>query len=75
MPKTQRNYCVILKRDRKSKYFGNLNVKNVTDNKKIWKNIALTFSSTKTINENMLLWLKNILITDEKSFLMTTSPR
>ena len=28
----QKSYCVKLIRERKSKYFGNLNVKNITDN-------------------------------------------
>ena len=63
----QRNYCVKLIRESKIKYFGNLNVKDITDNKKFWKTVGSNFSSKKPINENISLWEKNRLITDEKS--------
>ena len=43
----QRNYCVKLIRESKIKYFGNLNVKNFTDNKKFWKTVVSNFSSKK----------------------------
>ena len=36
----QRNYCVKLIRDSKIKYFGNLNVKSITDNKLFWKTVG-----------------------------------
>ena len=36
-------------------YFGNLNVKNITDNKKFWKTVRPNFSSKKPTNENILL--------------------
>ena len=35
----QRNYCVTLIRKGKKEYYGNLDVKDITDNKKFWKNI------------------------------------
>ena len=41
----QRNYCDKLIQKSKIKYFGNLNVKNITDNKKNWKTIWPNFSS------------------------------
>ena len=56
----------IIKR-KQNKYFGNLNVKNITDNKKFWKSIGPNFSSKKPLKENISLWGKNRLITDEKS--------
>ena len=59
----QRNYCFKLTRESKIKNFDNLNVENIIDHKKFWKN----FSSKKPINENISLWEKNRLITDEKS--------
>ena len=34
---SQRNYCVSLLKKTKRKYFGNLNEKNVCDNKAFWK--------------------------------------
>ena len=35
----QCNYCVSLLRKSKSDYFGNLNEKNINDNKTFWKTI------------------------------------
>ena len=63
----QRNYCVKLIRESKIKYFSNLNVKNITDTKTFWKTVGSNFSRKKPINENILLWEKNRLVTDEKS--------
>ena len=40
---------------------------NITDNKNFWETVGPNFSSNKTINENLSLWEKNRLITDEKS--------
>ena len=54
----QRNYCVKLIRQSKIKYFGYLNVKNITDNKKLWKTVGSNFSSKKPINEKVSLWQK-----------------
>ena len=49
----QRKYCVKLIRESKIKYFGNLNVRNITDNKTFWKTVGSSFSSKKPINENI----------------------
>ena len=54
----QRNYCVKLIRESKIKYFSNLNIKNITDNKKFWKTVGSNFSSKEPINENISLWEK-----------------
>ena len=62
----QRNY-VKLVRESKIKYFNNLNVKNITESKKFCKTFGPKFSSTKPVNENIPLWEKNRLISDEKS--------
>ena len=35
----QRNYCVNLLRRNKKKYFANINISSVTDNKKFWKTV------------------------------------
>ena len=57
--KKQRNYCVKLIRERKIKYFGNLDVKNLTEKGNRKKETAgPNFSSKKTINENILSWGK-----------------
>ena len=51
----QRKYRVKLIRKNTIKYFGNLNVKNITENKKFWKTDGQKFSSKKPINENISL--------------------
>ena len=40
----QRDYCVSLLRKSKRNYYSNLNVKDITDNKKFWKTIKPLFS-------------------------------
>ena len=42
-------------RKSKIKYFGNLLVKNITNNKKLQKTVGPNFSSKKPISENILL--------------------
>ena len=43
--KKQRNICVNLLRKSEKQYFGNTYVKNVTDNKKLWKTIRPKLSN------------------------------
>ena len=43
--KKQRNICVNLLGKSKNQYFNNIDVKNVTDNKKFWKTIRPKFSN------------------------------
>ena len=40
----QRNFCVSLLRKTKNDYYGNLNEKDVMDNKKLWKTVKRLFS-------------------------------
>ena len=40
----QRNYCVSLLRKSKREYYSNLDVKNITDNKTIWKTVKSLLS-------------------------------
>ena len=47
----QRNYCVSLLRKPKSDYFGNLNEKNINDNKTIWKTIKPFLSDKVRYNK------------------------
>ena len=51
----QRNFRVSLIRKEKSKYFSNLSVKDVTDNKKIWKTIRPCFSDEFKNSEKIAL--------------------
>ena len=47
----QRNYCVSLLRKSKRRYYENLNIKNVTDNKLFWKSVKPLLSNKSRISE------------------------
>ena len=49
----QRNKCVSLLRKTKINYYGNLNEKDITDNKKFWKTVK-PFLSDKSINSDKI---------------------
>ena len=49
----QRNKCVSLLRKTKINYYGNLNKKDMTDNKKFWKTVK-PFLSDKSINSDKI---------------------
>ena len=51
--KKQRGFCVDLLRKIKTEYFKNLNVKDLSDNRKFWKTIKPYFN--KGLNSNKLL--------------------
>ena len=69
--KKQRNICVNLLRKSKNQYFNNIDVENVTDNKKFWKSIRPKFSNKcKTANIIILVEDEKIL-QDEKSIANT----
>ena len=51
----QRNYCVSLLRKSKSNYFGNLNEKNINDNKTFWKTIKPFLSDKVRLANKMTL--------------------
>ena len=51
----QRNYCVSLLRKSKSDYFGNLNEKNINDNKTFWKTIKPFLSDKVRLANKMTL--------------------
>ena len=58
----QRNYCVSLLRKPKSDYFGNLNDKNINDNRTFWKTIKPFLSDKVTTNKmKKLFWVTIIL--------------
>ena len=64
--KKQRNFCVTLLRRTKKEYFQNLNVKDLSDNKKFWKIIKPYFSNKGLNSNKMLLKEKGELVSDEK---------
>ena len=62
----QRNYCVNLLRREKKKYYGNLDIKNFTDNKKFWKTIKPFFSDkTKSTKQITLIEGDSIISKDD----------
>ena len=64
--KKQRHFCVYLLCKTKTVYFKNLNVKDLSDNRKFWKLIKPYFSN-KGLNSNKLfLKEKGNLVSDEK---------
>ena len=52
--KKQRNFCVKLLCQNKEKYFSNINVKSISDNKKFWK-IMKPFFLNKGLNTNNMM--------------------
>ena len=56
--KKQRNICVNLLRKSKKQYFNNIDVKNVTDNKKFWKTVGPKFSN-KCKSANTIILVEN----------------
>ena len=63
--KKQRNFCVDLK---KKEYFQNIIVKNINDNKKLWK----PFFSNKGLNTNKLMLIEKENLNAEGSVLAST---
>ena len=60
----QRNHCVSILRKSKRHYFGNLNSKVVTDNRKFWKTISPIFSEKSFHRECITLKESNKTITN-----------
>ena len=61
----QRNYCVNLVRREKKKFYGNLDLKKITDNKTFWKTMKPFFSDkSKSGNKITLLEGNNIISKD-----------
>ena len=54
-----------LKKDKKQ-YFAKLNVKDVADNKLLWKNVKPYFSHKSSNSTKITLVEKDIIVTDEK---------
>ena len=61
----QRNYCVNLIRRKKRKYFDNLNVKDVTDNKIFWNSMKPLFSDKFRVRNEKVILIDNDIISSE----------
>ena len=64
--KKQRNFCVKLLRQTKEKYFNDINVKSISDNKKFWKTIKPFFSNKGLNTNNMMLVEDNEIVREEE---------
>ena len=60
-----RNYCVNLFRKEKKKYFNNLDLKFLTDNKKFWKSIKPLFSEKHNISRKITLIERDDIISND----------
>ena len=69
--KKQRNFVVKLLRNTKYEYFNNMDVKNLTDNKKFWKTVKPFFNSKKQ-NSNKIFLSENGSILDRPKVVATT---
>ena len=63
--KTKRNFWLKLLRQTKEKYFNNINVKKVSDNKTFWKSVKLFFSNKDLNSNNTLLVKGNEIVKDD----------
>ena len=63
----QRNFFVDLLRKTKTEYFKNLNVKDLSDNRKFWKTIKPYFSNKGLNSIKLLLKKKAILFQMKKN--------
>ena len=59
----ERNYCVSLLRKSKSDYFGNLNEKNINDNKTFWKTIKpFLYDKVRSTNKMTVIDKEEIIV-------------
>ena len=63
--KKQRNFCLKLLRQTKEKYFNNINVKKVSDNKTFWKSVKPFFSNKGLSSNKILLVEGNEIVNDD----------
>ena len=64
--KKQRNFCVNLLRKTKADYFQNLNIRDLSDNRKFWKTIKPYFTKKGLNSKKFLLKQKGNLASNEK---------
>ena len=62
----QRNFCVSLLRKTKRRFFGKLDHKVVSDNRKFWKTVGLLFSEKVFHKESIILNNNNKIITNNE---------
>ena len=66
-----RNYCVNLLRKEKKKYYNNIDLKLLTDNKLFWKTIKPLFSEKNNISRKITLIEKDDIVSNDKEIAET----
>ena len=69
----QRNFCVKPFKKEKKKYYNNLVVKQITDNKKFWTSVKPLFTDKGLKSKNIVLIEKEQIISDDKEIAETMS--
>ena len=64
--KKQRNYVSKLYKKERKKYYANLNLNEITDNKKFWKTIKSLFSENGPKNQKITIVKDNEIISEDK---------
>ena len=67
----QRNLCVTLLRKAKKKYYTDLKMSDINDNKKFWKNVKPIFGNKNKGNKSKALEEENEVITDDGKLAQT----
>ena len=62
----QSNYCVNLLRWTKKKFFANINISSVTDNKKFWKTVKSLFSDKISHKGTIILAVNDTILSDNQ---------
>ena len=62
----QRSCCVNLLRRTKKKYFTNINISSITDNKKFWKTVKPLFSDKISHKETINLAVNDTVLSDDQ---------
>ena len=66
--KQQRNICSNILKSTKKTFFGNLNINEMTDNRKFWKTVKPFFNDKCKTSNNKTLTEKNKTLNDSKTF-------
>ena len=64
----QRNLCITLLRKAKRKYYTDLKMSDINDNKKFWENVKSVFGNKNKENKTVVLEETNEVITDNEYF-------
>ena len=64
--KKYRNFCTNLVREEKRKFYSNLKIEVITDNKKFWRNVGPSFSEKHFCSQQITLLVNDKIISSDK---------